>query len=83
MSAPASAATAGGRRRHVLDLDDFSTQEIDEILDTAVSMKEVLGRAIKQVPTLRGKTIVNMFFEDSTRTGFRSNLPGKRSPQMS
>lgn len=77
MSAPASAATARGRRRHVLDLDDFSTQEIDEILDTAVSMKEVLGRAIKQVPTLRGKTIVNMFFEDSTRTRISFELAGK------
>lgn len=77
MSAPASASTARGRRRHVLDLDDFSTQEIDEILDTAVSMKEVLGRAIKQVPTLRGKTIVNMFFEDSTRTRISFELAGK------
>lgn len=77
MSAPGRAETAGGRRRHVLDLDDFSTQEIEEILDTAVSMKEVLGRAIKQVPTLRGKTIVNMFFEESTRTRISFELAGK------
>jgi aspartate carbamoyltransferase len=61
----------------VLDLDDFSTQEIEEILETAVSMKEVLGRAIKQVPTLRGKTIVNMFFEESTRTRISFELAGK------
>jgi aspartate carbamoyltransferase catalytic subunit len=77
MSVPAGAGTTGNRRRHVLDLDDFSTQEIDEILETAVSMKEVLGRAIKQVPTLRGKTIVNMFFEESTRTRISFELAGK------
>lgn len=56
------------RRRHVLDLDDFSQGEISEILETSVSMKEILGRAVKQVPVLRGKTVVNMFFEESTRT---------------
>ncbi|GIW01478.1 aspartate carbamoyltransferase catalytic subunit [Roseiflexus sp.] len=77
MSVPATAGAARHRRRHVLDLDDFSAQEIDEILETAVSMKEVLGRAIKQVPTLRGKTIVNMFFEESTRTRISFELAGK------
>lgn len=77
MSVSAGAGTARSRRRHVLDLDDFSPQEIDEILETAVSMKEVLGRAIKQVPTLRGKTIVNMFFEESTRTRISFELAGK------
>ncbi|ABU58514.1 aspartate carbamoyltransferase catalytic subunit [Roseiflexus castenholzii] len=77
MSVPAAAGAARHRRRHVLDLDDFSAQEIDEILETAVSMKEVLGRAIKQVPTLRGKTIVNMFFEESTRTRISFELAGK------
>jgi aspartate carbamoyltransferase catalytic subunit len=77
MSMSAGAGPAGNRRRHVLDLDDFSPQEIDEILETAVSMKEVLGRAIKQVPTLRGKTIVNMFFEESTRTRISFELAGK------
>ncbi len=77
MSVPAAAETKRERRRHVLDLDDFTMQEIDEILDTAVSMKEVLGRAIKQVPTLRGKTIVNMFFEESTRTRISFELAGK------
>ncbi|NWG20122.1 MAG: aspartate carbamoyltransferase catalytic subunit [Chloroflexi bacterium] len=70
-------AQAYDRRRHVLDLDDFSAEEIGEILETSVSMKEVLGRAIKQVPTLRGKTIVNLFFEDSTRTRISFELAGK------
>lgn len=66
MSDSHSSALTG--RRHVLDLDDFSREEIEEVLDTAESMKEVLSREIKQVPTLRGKTVVNMFFEESTRT---------------
>ncbi|GAB4214618.1 MAG: aspartate carbamoyltransferase catalytic subunit [Roseiflexaceae bacterium] len=52
----------------MLDLDDFTQSEIGEILETTVSMKEILSRAVKQVPVLRGKTVVNMFFEESTRT---------------
>src|SRR3982751_5297515 len=67
--------TAG--RRHVLDLDDFSRDEIAEVLETTASMKEVLGRSIKQVPALRGKTVVNMFFEDSTRTRISFELAAK------
>jgi aspartate carbamoyltransferase catalytic subunit len=65
------------RRRHVLDLDDFGRDEISEILETTTGMKEVLGRAIKQVPALRGKTVVNMFFEDSTRTRISFELAAK------
>ena len=68
---------AGIRRRHVLDLDDFRRAEITEILETAASMKEVLGRSIKQVPTLRGKTVVNMFFEESTRTRISFELAAR------
>ena len=64
-------------RKHVLDLDDFSRDEIGEILETTAGMKEVLGRAIKQVPALRGKTVVNMFFEDSTRTRISFELAAK------
>jgi aspartate carbamoyltransferase catalytic subunit len=55
-------------RRHVLDLDDFSVQEIEAVLDTAGAMKDVLQRPIKKVPTLRGKTLVTLFYEASTRT---------------
>ncbi|HNP70202.1 MAG TPA: aspartate carbamoyltransferase catalytic subunit [Kouleothrix sp.] len=65
------------RRRHVLDLDDFSRDEIIEILETTASMKEVLSRPIKQVPALRGTTVVNMFFEDSTRTRISFELAAK------
>lgn len=65
------------RRKHVLDLDNFSQAEIIEILETTASMKEVLGRSIKQVPALRGKTVVNMFFEESTRTRISFELAAR------
>ncbi|MBC8162343.1 MAG: aspartate carbamoyltransferase catalytic subunit [Roseiflexaceae bacterium] len=65
------------RRRHVLDLDDFSQAEITEVIETTASMKEVLGRSIKQVPALRSKTVVNMFFEESTRTRISFELAAK------
>lgn len=72
-----SGAQAGGRRRHLLDLDDLGREQISEILETTVSMKEVLGRSIKQVPALRGKTVVNMFFEESTRTRISFELAAR------
>jgi len=56
------------RRRHVLDLDDFTSEEVELVLETADAMKEVLSREIKKVPTLRGKTVVTLFCEPSTRT---------------
>ncbi len=55
-------------RRHVLDLDDFSVEEVETVLETATRMKDVLQRPIKKVPTLRGKTMVTLFYEASTRT---------------
>jgi aspartate carbamoyltransferase catalytic subunit len=55
-------------RHHVLDLDDFDVEEIEAVLETARSMKDVLSRPIKKVPTLRGKTVVTLFYESSTRT---------------
>lgn len=55
-------------RRHVLDLDDFSRAEIEAVLRTGGVMKEVLAREIKKTPALRGKTVVNIFYEVSTRT---------------
>lgn len=65
------------QRRHVIDLDDFAAAEIEEILETTESMKEVLGREIKQVPALRGRTVVNMFFEESTRTRISFELAAR------
>jgi aspartate carbamoyltransferase catalytic subunit len=57
-----------GRHKHCLGLAEYSRDEIVEVLDLAVSMKEVLQRPIKKVPSLRGKSVVNLFFEASTRT---------------
>jgi aspartate carbamoyltransferase catalytic subunit len=57
-----------GRQKHCLGLAGYSRAEILEVLDLATSMKEVLQRPIKKVPSLRGKSVVNLFFEASTRT---------------
>ena len=64
-------------RKHVLDLDDFSSKEIAEVLDSSRSMKEVLGRDIKKVPALRGKVVVTLFYEASTRTRISFEEAGK------
>jgi aspartate carbamoyltransferase catalytic subunit len=58
--------------RYVLDLDTFNRAQIEEVLNTAEGMKEVLSRDIKQVPILRGRTIITLFYEkrDSTRVAF-------------
>ena len=56
------------RSRHLLGIEDLDPGEIELILDTATAMKEVGARTIKKVPALRGRTVVNLFFEPSTRT---------------
>ena len=66
------------RRRHVLGLSDFRPDEMEFVIDTARSMEEILGRDIKKVPALRGKTVVNLFFEPSTRTRTSFEMAGKR-----
>ncbi|USQ78342.1 aspartate carbamoyltransferase catalytic subunit [Ornithinimicrobium faecis] len=63
--------------KHLLSIADLSRDEINEILDTAVSMHEVQHRDVKKLPTLRGRTIINFFFEDSTRTRSSFELAGK------
>jgi aspartate carbamoyltransferase catalytic subunit len=68
---------AGLQRRHVLDLDDFSPDEITRVLETTDIMKEILQRPIKKVPTLRGKTVVNLFYEASTRTRVSFEMAAK------
>ncbi len=65
-------------RKHLLGLEGFSKEEIICVLDAAASFKEVLSRPIPKVPTLRGKTIVNLFFEASTRTRISFELAEKR-----
>ncbi|MCC6543512.1 MAG: aspartate carbamoyltransferase catalytic subunit [Nitrospirae bacterium] len=64
--------------KDLLEIKELSGDEIRYILDTAESFKEVTGRDIKKVPTLRGKTVVNLFFEPSTRTRTSFELAAKR-----
>jgi aspartate carbamoyltransferase catalytic subunit len=64
--------------RHLLGLEGMPKEEIVTILDTAKSFREVLERPIKKVPTLQGKTIVNLFFESSTRTRTSFELAERR-----
>ncbi|HEX2961258.1 MAG TPA: aspartate carbamoyltransferase catalytic subunit [Ignavibacteriales bacterium] len=64
--------------RHLLGLQGVPKEDIQLILDTAVTFREVLERPIKKVPTLQGKTVVNLFFENSTRTRISFELAQKR-----
>jgi aspartate carbamoyltransferase catalytic subunit len=64
--------------RHLLGLHAVPREDIQLILDTATTFREVLERPIKKVPTLQGKTIVNLFFENSTRTRISFELAEKR-----
>ncbi|MGB3187073.1 MAG: aspartate carbamoyltransferase catalytic subunit [Ornithinimicrobium sp.] len=63
--------------KHLLSMADLSRSDIAAILDTATSMHEVQYREVKKLPTLRGRTIINFFFEDSTRTRSSFELAGK------
>ncbi len=65
-------------RKHLLGLDGVSRKEIESILNTARSFREVLDRPIKRLPTLQGKTVVNLFYEPSTRTRISFELAEKR-----
>ncbi len=69
--------TTTAPRRHVLDLDDFTLAELSAILDGAEGMREVLDRPIKKVPSLRGKVIMTLFYEASTRTRVSFEQAGK------
>ena len=64
--------------KHLIDIDEYSVEEITEILDTARSFKEVNDRTIKKLPTLRGRTVINLFLEPSTRTRTSFEIAGKR-----
>jgi aspartate carbamoyltransferase catalytic subunit len=65
-------------RKDLLGIADLSVAEINLILDTAESFRDVSARQIKKVPTLRGKTVINLFFEASTRTRTSFEIAGKR-----
>ena len=70
--------TSEWRHHDLLDLSDFTRKEIELVLETAKSFKEVSSRDIKKVPALRGKTVVMLFFEPSTRTRISFELAAKR-----
>jgi aspartate carbamoyltransferase catalytic subunit len=75
---PQSAPITSLRRKDLLGIQELSPEEIVLILDTAEAMKEIGARPIKKVPALRGKTIVNLFFEPSTRTRTSFEIAEKR-----
>lgn len=64
--------------KHILSMADLSSADINFILQTAESFKEISKRSIKKVPTLRGKTVINLFFEPSTRTRLSFEIAAKR-----
>ena len=66
------------KHKDIIALRDLNKDEIELLIATAESMREVNSRAIKKVPTLRGKTIINLFYESSTRTRTSFEIAGKR-----
>ena len=64
--------------KHLLGLEGYPAKNIETIIETAFGFREVLERPIKKVPSLQGKTIVNLFYEDSTRTRISFELAQKR-----
>jgi len=66
------------KRKDLLGIEELSAEEIGLILDTAESFREVSEREIKKVPTLRGKTVINLFYEPSTRTRTSFEIAAKR-----
>ncbi|BAW96264.1 aspartate carbamoyltransferase [[Synechococcus] sp. NIES-970] len=70
--------TATWTRRHILSLMDFSVAELDAVLQTTTSLRDVLFRRMKKVPALQGQVVTNMFFEPSTRTRSSFELAAKR-----
>ena len=66
------------RHKHIIALRDLNKEEIELLIATAESMREINSREIKKVPTLRGKTIINLFYESSTRTRTSFEIAAKR-----
>jgi aspartate carbamoyltransferase catalytic subunit len=67
----------GWTRKHLLTIQELEAAEILTLIDTAASLQEIAGREIKKVPALRGKTVVNLFYENSTRTRTSFEIAGK------
>ncbi|HEV2763148.1 MAG TPA: aspartate carbamoyltransferase catalytic subunit [Pyrinomonadaceae bacterium] len=68
----------GQARKHLLGIRGLSAEEITHVLDTAENFREISQREIKKVPALRGRTVINLFFEPSTRTRTSFEIAGKR-----
>src|SRR5439155_7123215 len=64
--------------RHFISIADLTRDDIERVLERAESFAEVSGREIKKVPTLRGRTVINLFYESSTRTSSSFELAAKR-----
>jgi aspartate carbamoyltransferase catalytic subunit len=64
--------------KHLLSISDISASEILRILDTAAELEKLTSGTVKKLPTLRGRTVVNLFFEDSTRTRLSFESAAKR-----
>ncbi len=64
--------------RHLLSAADLSREDATAVLDTATEMAAMAGREVKKLPTLRGRTVVNLFYEDSTRTRISFEAAAKR-----
>jgi aspartate carbamoyltransferase catalytic subunit len=77
LAAPALEREPVWKRRHLLDVDDFTATELKVVMETADAMKEVLGRDVPRVPALRGKTVITLFYEASTRTRASFELASK------
>src|ERR1044071_8934356 len=71
-------STINFRGRDLLGIEDLTADEIRHVLDAVPPFKEISERDIKKVPTLRGKTVINLFFEPSTRTRTSFEIAGKR-----
>ncbi|MHB8694815.1 MAG: aspartate carbamoyltransferase catalytic subunit [Solirubrobacteraceae bacterium] len=78
VAAPTDAVEQTRRRRDLVSIEDLDRAGIERILDRAESFAEVAGREIKKVPALRGRTVVNLFYEASTRTSSSFELAAKR-----
>jgi aspartate carbamoyltransferase catalytic subunit len=70
--------TPTGPRRHLLAIGDLTREDVERILETATSLAGALDREVKKLPTLRGRTVVNLFYEASTRTLASFELAAKR-----
>ncbi|WP_299058087.1 aspartate carbamoyltransferase catalytic subunit [uncultured Nocardioides sp.] len=64
-------------RKHLLEVDDLTPDDVDTLFATAAEMHDVQRRAVKKLPALRGRTVINLFFEDSTRTRSSFEIAGK------